>query len=711
MSTWSEGAGSAVTDDQQRRAAEQLRAAHVAYQPVIEGTWAVDAEGRTVSTSAPVAELLGYTEDELRGTRVDELTDADGRALLRAASARRRRGCRDAYEMRWRHRDGSEVWTLLAAMPLEDCEGGYGGSFALITDITERRRTEARLQRHARQQEAVARIGRLALDGMEPSALMDVAVRVVAGVLGAEYATVALPRPDGALEEAAAHGERLGVRSTVAAQVTARAGHGVLTAHRTRDWRAERDETAFVEAIANVLASALDRARADRELRRSALHDPLTGLPNRTLVLDRLGHALERGARGGPPLALLLINLDRFRLVNAALGDQAGDAVLRDVAERLRGAVRPSDTVGRLGGDEFVVVCEGLPDDAAGAALAGRLVEAFREPFAVGGEDHRLTLSVGVAYGSGTPLADAVLRDAVAATDRAKARGRDRFEVFDAALGTSTAARVALERDLRRAVERGEIVAAFQPIVALSDGAITGVEALARWRHPARGMVSPAEFIPVAEDTGLIGGIGGAVLREACERVARWREDGHRLTCHVNLSPHQVADPCLAATVAEVLETSGLPVEALVLELTESSVMEGGQQALDRLQELRHLGVRLVLDDFGTGYSSLSRLRRFPLDGIKVDRSFVADMGGDAREDVLIVAGIVELARTLGLTVVAEGVETREQLALLRRIGCRYAQGFLLARPLDAPAFAALLAGPGLDVAAAAPRLIEDARS
>jgi len=557
---------------------------------------------------------------------------------------------------------------------------------------------DARLERHARQQEAIARVSRLALGGGAPACVADTAAGAVAGVLGAEAVAVRLPDDDGRPAGVASSGPALGDEppgDAVRVPIAARAGVGELVVVGAAA-APEPDEAAFLEAIADVLAATVDRAREHRELLRPALHDPLTGLADRALVLDRLGHALARAAGRDAPVVAVRLDLDRFKVVNDMLGGDVGDAVLRAVAGRLRACAGLAATVGRLEGDEFVVVWDDLPDEATGTAAAARLVQAFREPLVAAGEEHRLTVSAGVAIGGEARDADAMLRDAASAMERAKARGRDRFEVLDPQLRAAVADRLALERDLRGAVARGEIVAAYQPIVALHRGAVIGVEALARWAHPDRGMVSPGEFIPLAEASGLIAGIGAAVLHTACAQVAAWRARGHPLTCHVNVSPHQVADPDLAPAVGRTLAATGLPADALVIEITESSLMEGGEEALQRLQELRGLGVRLVLDDFGVGYSSLGRLRDCPIDGLKVDRSFVADLGGGAPQDALIVSGIVELARALGLTVVAEGVETPAQLALLERMGCRYAQGFLLARPLDPAALEAVLAGPAL---------------
>jgi EAL domain-containing protein (putative c-di-GMP-specific phosphodiesterase class I) len=325
--------------------------------------------------------------------------------------------------------------------------------------------------------------------------------------------------------------------------------------------------------------------------------------------------------------------------------------------------------------------------------IAERLLAAFDAPFEHEGDVHALRASAGVALGDAqTSDPGTLLRDAGIAVDRAKTVGAKRVEIADADLRRSTADHAALERDLRTAVARGQIVVAYQPIVSVADGTTIGVEALARWAHPHRGLLAPAEFIALAEATGLIGGIGRAVLATACAQVAHWRAAGRALTCHVNLSPHQLTDPGLVADVGAVLDETGLEAGALVLEITESALMEGATP-IERLQELRALGARLVLDDFGTGYSSLGRLRRCPVDGLKVDRSFVCDLPGDDGQDALLVAGILGMARALGLTVVAEGVETDAQLALLRDLGCRYAQGYLLSRPLDAAALGGALVG------------------
>jgi diguanylate cyclase (GGDEF)-like protein len=533
----------------------------------------------------------------------------------------------------------------------------------------------------------VARIGRLALEGLALPALFEEATRCVRELLHADDAVI-VPLP---FEPAP---------GSVPVRVAGREEHGALAVRRGEGWEPAADERTFLEAIANTLAAAIERAEAEAEMRRRALHDPLTGLPNRTLVLDRLAHALASRGRRPATTAVALLDIDRFKTVNDTLGHDAGDQLLLAAAPRLVAAVRPQDTVGRLGGDEFVVVCEGLDDPGDAAVIAARLVRAFDEPFLLSGERHHLTASIGVAVADDAASEPGdLLRNADAAMYAAKDRGGGRFETFDEALRARTLERLAIERDLREAVARDELTLDFQPIVALADGTICGVEALVRWRHPTRGLVQPERFIGIAEDAGLIGAVGEWVLREACTRAAGWQRL-RPITLHVNLSPRQVLDPALPDLVAATLETSGLPAAALVLEITESSLMEPGSVAPAVLRELNRLGVGLVLDDFGTGWSSLSRLRHFPITGLKVDRSFVAEMTGASETSGLIVAGIVQMSHALGLDSVAEGIETPAQADRLRELGCRHAQGFRFARPMDADA-----AGRLLEAAAPLPAL------
>ncbi|MEA2358633.1 MAG: hypothetical protein QOI62_1893 [Solirubrobacteraceae bacterium] len=461
----------------------------------------------------------------------------------------------------------------------------------------------------------------------------------------------------------------------------------------------------LLETLANVgsqIGEFFRRRRAEERLAHQALHDDLTGLPNRGLLLDRLGHALERSERQGSPVAVLFMDLDNFKVVNDSLGHHVGDQLLLEVAARLQRVLRRSDTVGRIGGgtvarfggDEFVVLCEDLTEEREALVIAERISRALAQPVVLGGQELVVSASIGLAVGTGggaTP--EALVRDADAAMYRAKEQGPGRCEVFDQAMRSRLLERMASETELRRAIDGGELRLVYQPIVAVADGSVHAVEALVRWQHPVRGLVGPDEFIPVAEDSGLILGLGRWVLSEACRQATEWEDawgDCPAPRMFVNLSARQLADRDLVEHVTAILSETGLAPERLGLEITESLLMHEVDASIATLQALKALGVCLHLDDFGTGYSSLSYLKRFPLDALKLDRSFVAGLGTDTQESA-IVAAVVEMARALGLAVIAEGVETEEQLASLRGLGCELAQGYYFAHPMPAPAAAEFL--------------------
>ena len=447
---------------------------------------------------------------------------------------------------------------------------------------------------------------------------------------------------------------------------------------------------AFAEHASLALndASAVDTMRkAFGEAVHQATHDSLTGLPNRTLVLDRLTQALARSRRKAEQVAVVFVDLDRFKMVNDTLGHRIGDRVLETVASRLRTIVRPADTVGRLAGDEFVVVCEDIGDGIDVVPLAERLAESLAQPMDIEGREVVITASIGIAHDSGRRTAEDLLRDSDVAMYRAKELGRSRIELFDETLRVRLTERLETEASLRRAIQRWEFSLHYQPTIDIASGRVVSVEALIRWHHPERGLVAPSEFVHLAEETGLIVPIGGWALGEACQQMAYWRRQYPELAdmrVNVNLSARQFGDPHLVPSVAAVLRESGLPPEALWLEITESVLMDEAQCTVETLNELRNLGVHLAIDDFGTGYSSLSYLKRFPVDVLKIDRSFVDGLASDG-EDQAIVTAVISMAHALGLSVVAEGVECELQLAELRRLGCDGAQGYLLGRPAPAP--------------------------
>jgi diguanylate cyclase (GGDEF)-like protein len=434
-----------------------------------------------------------------------------------------------------------------------------------------------------------------------------------------------------------------------------------------------------------------ERKGAEAELAHQAVHDPLTALPNRLLFLDRLQVALSRLEREPGSVAVLFLDLDRFKVVNDSLGHHAGDQVIVEAARRLSGVLRPSDTLSRFGGDEFTILCESLIESEA-AGVAERIAEALTGSFEVNGQEVFLSASIGITV-TRDPAArpDALLRDADAAMYQAKERGKSRYALFEGGMRLRATERLRIEGELRRAVERDELIVHYQPEVRLETGAIVGVEALVRWEHPQRGRILPGDFIGVAEESGLIVPIGEWVVAEACRQSRLWATDQAGLQVAVNISSRQLADRHLCDAVGRALEESGLAPESLCLEVTESALMDDAEAGLRTLRRLKQMGVRLAIDDFGVGFSSLSQIRRLPpVDILKIDRSFISGLGRE-REDAAIVAAVIGMAHSLELTAVGEGVETAEQAAELIRLGCDLGQGHYFSRPQPADALPRLL--------------------
>jgi diguanylate cyclase (GGDEF)-like protein len=507
-----------------------------------------------------------------------------------------------------------------------------------------------------------------------------------------EMATVYAERLDGA--------EPLpsGFRSGAAFLVPLVANHQPLgTLGVSGERRIPADVRTSLETLATQVALRLENAALTEQLTEMAFHDSLTGLANRALVRDNIARALSRSHRTGKPFGVLLLDLDGFKQINDSLGHEAGDEVLVATAARLRGCLRFEEVPGRLGGDEFAVIIEDLTDARGAIAVAERIVDALREPVTVAGHLVQVRTSIGIAL-SDAEVSDAsdLLRNADVAMYQAKRRGTASYELYELGMHAAAIGRMQIEADLRRALEREELTVHYQPIVALDSGEIVGAEALMRWRHPVRGLVPPAEFIPVAEETGMILPLGTWVLTQACHRVARWQRlpgcESFRLS--VNVSPHQVDHPSLISDIRGALESSGLRPGTLVLELTEGVLLRDMDSAVKRLEALRGLGVSIALDDFGTGFSSLGYLERFPIDILKIDRSFVARLGGGDRTALADV--IIKLSQALQLQTVAEGIEHREQYDELRRLGCLLGQGYLIAKPVPANILESMLRRPSL---------------
>lgn len=446
----------------------------------------------------------------------------------------------------------------------------------------------------------------------------------------------------------------------------------------TRKWQNERIVRRQVETLEQVVSARTQGLEtANRQLRHLATHDALTGLPNRALMDDRLSQSIALADRQGESFAVLLLDLDRFKVVNDSLGHRAGDELLKEVAQRLKGVVREVDTVARLGGDEFVLILMPSPEPDAAQQVASRIIEAMRPSVRIAGVNIHTSPSIGIAfYPQDATNIETLLAHADAAMYCAKQRGRNNFQCFTPGMNTATQQKVRLESDLRTALEDGQFELHYQPKVNTATGVMHGAEALLRWRHPTLGSIPPAQFIPVAEECGLIGSIGAWVLREACRQARAWQLAGlPPLRIAVNLSPSQFRHGNIVELIRDALDEAGLEPRFLEVELTESTVMSDPEESIAILEKLSKMGVLVSVDDFGTGYSSMSYLRRLPIDKLKIDRSFINEVMSRP-EDASIVQAIVSLAHSLRLKVVAEGVESSEQLEFLRSLGCDQYQGF-----------------------------------
>jgi diguanylate cyclase (GGDEF)-like protein len=644
-----------------------------AFAGATSGMAIVALDGRVLRANAALAVLVGLEAEIVCDNPFADVVHLDDRAAFAAWLTEPS----EPLSLRLTCADRSTAHVRMTASPIVRADG----STVLLLQLEDLTALAVR----GAQQAVVASLGHQALTQLDVRQLAEDAVRAVRETLDALGVTIHQHDRDHRLVLLAADddGDTAGAR--IAVEITVRgAAHGVVAARRRADRPFGPDDESFLQGVANILAAAIERLRSEEAVRRQALRDRLTGLPNRTLFANRLEHALARARRRGTRLAVLALDIDNFKSVNDGLGHEAGDELLVSIAPRLEGVLRESDTVARFGGDEFVVLCEDVDGEDAAVEVARRVLEAMARPFTLAGAETVFTGgNVGIALSrDGHERAEDLARDATAAMDRAKSIGSGRVELFDEELRAGLVKRLRIENALRSALEREELSLVYQPVVSLRDGRVSGVEALLRWSSAERGPVSPAEFIPVAEDSGLIVPIGRWVLEQACRDAARWNEGrAVPVPVYVNLSARQVALPELPEVVAEVLAETGIDPSTLGLEITESVLLEEAGSPLEQLTALKALGVTVVLDDFGTGYSSLGYLPRFPLDGVKLDRSFVAGLD-EVREAAAIVAAVVQMGQALGLRVVAEGIEHRGQLRELVSLGCDLAQGYLLARPV-----------------------------
>ena len=638
------------------------------------------------------AHVVGRTPDEL-GLRIDA---ADPGRFLRMLE---KKGTIRNRELACRLPGGAERHVLVSAERLT--LGGEDCVLATAVDITDRRRAENALRRG---EERYALAVRGANDGLWDWDLRTGDIYFShrwKEMLGHQEGEIRMGTREWFSRVHPDDRDRLGMEIVAHLEgLSPRLESEHRMKHRDGTWRfmlcrglAVRDETGRAYRLAGSLTDVTERRTLEEQALHHAFHDGLTGLPNRALFMDRVGRAVERSKRNPDyAFAVLVADVDRFKVVNDGLGYSVGDALIRLIAERIEQCLRPEDTVARLGGDAFALLLEDIEDVSDATRVAGRLADVLRAPFVLGLHEVVANASVGVAVSTtGYSSAEELLRDADIALHRAKAHGRARCEVFDPAMHERALAQLEIETDLRRGLERGEFMVSYQPIVSLRSGELAGFEALLRWRHPRRGLVQPSEFVPAAEETGLILPLGEWILRASCRQAREWRERfGAAVPVSVNLSGRQLQKRDLVERIAGILHETGLPGHLLQLEITESAIMDNADSAAAMLGLLKELAVRVSIDDFGTGYSSFSLLHRLPIDTLKVDRSFVSRIPG---KGTATVRAIVALAHNLGMQVVAEGVETSEQRSALVRLECAYGQGHLFAEAVPADLAAELILG------------------
>jgi diguanylate cyclase (GGDEF)-like protein/PAS domain S-box-containing protein len=640
------------------------------------------------------AEVVGKTDFDIFSEEHAKQAFADEREVIRTGTPILNQEEKETW------RDGKQTWVSTSKAPLLDAEGRVVGTFGISLDISKRTRAEAALRQS---EERYALAVRGANDG-----IWDWDLRANRVYYSTRWKAMLGWTDEGIGTSPAEWFDRVHHDDLPRVQAKVEAAVEGREPHFEDEYRIRHQDGSFRWVLgrgfavrgADGVAYRMAGAQTDVTDRRA--YDPLTGLPNRALFVERLEGALSRARRRrGYLFAVLFLDLDRFKLINDSLGHLAGDRLLTVLSRRLLGCIRPGDVIGRFGGDEFAILLDNIADAEDGTHIAERILASVGEPIDLDGHEAALSGSIGIAYSAtGYEKAEDLLRDADTAMYRAKSLGRARFEVFDEAMRARVMALLNMENDLRRALDRGELRVYYQPIVSLADGQVVGFEALARWLHPQRGVVLPADFIPVAEDAGLIASIGEWVLREACGQLRLWHDrfrERRHLSMSVNCSARQFARSDFPGRFEKVLADTGLDPSALKLEITESVLMEGSEAVTTLFARLKEMGVELHLDDFGTGYSSLSYLHRFPLDALKIDRSFVAKL--DAPESSVddgpaFVRSIVALARSRRMGVIAEGVETVEQLAQLRALQCEIGQGFYFSQAVEGELASALIEGP-----------------
>ena len=678
-----------LSDEARRESEERFRAL---FNQTTVGVAQVDSDtGQFVRVNQRYADILGYGPQELVGMTFQSLTHPDDVAADLAQARRLQNGDVPEYrlEKRYIHRDGHEVWGDLTVSSMWASGSAPGYHIAVVQDITGRKRMEENLRANEQRLRSILERLPMGLCLVQDDGLISFRNARYVQICG--YTQEEVPDTNTWWQRAYPDATE---REAIRRRLLDTSHQGIIPLAeytiRCADGKYKPVEISgiFVEGGRLITMQDLsERKAAEEEINQLAYYDPLTRLPNRRLLMDRLQQALATSARHHRSGALLMLDLDNFKTVNETRGHDRGDALLLQVAHRLRSCVHEDDTVARQGGDEFVVVLEDLgdsPEEAAARAedVGQRILGVLREPYQIDGDAHHSSLSMGVTIYSGTrETVDELLKRADLALYQAKNAGRDTLRFYDPQMQAVVSARATLELDMRVGLAQGQFELYYQP--QIDHGRIIGAEALLRWRHPRDGFISPAHFIPLAEETGLILPLGEWVLRTACAQCAAWQQDGPApLRIAVNVSGCQFNEPDFVDMVSTALSSSGLSPEYLELELTESLLISNEQQALQKLQLLKSMGIYLAIDDFGTGYSSLAYLKHFPLDRLKIDKSFINDILTDP-DDAAITEAIIAMGHSLKLKVIAEGVETREQLLFLEDRGCDEMQGYYLSKPLS----------------------------
>src|SRR5215213_4419064 len=692
---------------ERKRAESALRESEQRFRGSFEraatGMARVGTDGRFLRANRALCAILGYTERERLGKTFQETTQPDDLEVHLEHLRRVLVTVVRTYqtEKRYLHKDGHVVWTLLSVSVVHDEENEPLYFICQIQDVTERKKVEKRIIESEERFRSLVQNSSDIITILEADGTVRYVSPAVERVMGFKpeeqvgtnaFGSVHPDDREQALNTFAEVLKRPGLHPTLEFRVCHKDGSWRYLEHVVNNLLGD-------SAVRGVVVNSWDvteRKALVEQLSYQAFHDPLTGLPNRVLFMDRLEHALTRANRRGNKVAVLFTDLDNFKVINDSLGHKAGDQLLIAVAERLKNCLRPEDTAARLGGDEFTILVEDIASVGEAVQIAERIADILRPPFTLEEQEVFATVSIGIALNSTAQEQPAdLLRHADLAMYRAKHRGKARYEVFEPSMDAKAVERLILETGLRRALVREQLRIHYQPIVALDNDKIAGVKALVRWEHPKRGLLLPESFLSVAEETGLIVRIGQWVLREAGKQARIWQErypSMPPLTISVNLSTREFFHPKL---VAEVLGESEIDPASLQLEITEGAMRSNGTSSADRtLRNLKRMGVQVAIDDFGLGYSSLSYLKRFPVDFLKIDRSFIAGLGREpngASKDTEIVKAMIELTHALGLRVIAEGVETSEQLAQLRNMKCDFAQGNYFSEPLPSEALAVIL--------------------